>query len=438
MQLNRSRSWVTMSAEFGNAGTWLRCGSLIVGDGKPPLRDASIRIENGLISEVCETANVGTGHRESVVDWSGCTVAPGFVDAHVHLLFDFDDDHDLTRGAVENSDAERLALRAVRSGLECLAGGVTTVRDCGDAHFVTLKVRDAVRGGLLPGPRILAAGPPVTITSGHLHWCGNVADSPEELRVATRRLCAEGVDVVKVMSSGGNMTRESNPRLPQFEADELAIVVEEAHRLGRRVAAHALNTESIRRSVAAGVDTVEHCGWRAADGSYDFDIDVVNEMARRNITAVVTMAGISRFMLPEVSDQSSPEAIVARAMSATGDLWLDHVWAREMHKAGVRLVLASDAGVRFTPFLSFAETLRCGIVALGISLSEAIAMATLRAAEALGIAESVGSIEVGKRADLVILDGVADEETMTVGRVREVRRDGHVVVDDRGAFLLPS
>ncbi|HEY2042417.1 MAG TPA: amidohydrolase family protein [Jatrophihabitans sp.] len=397
----------------------------------------AILVEDGLIRDIRPSAGLTPIGSQAVVDRSDCTVAPGFVDAHVHLVFTCGHDHETTRTAVELSDASQLMATAVRSGLECLAAGITTVRDCGDLGFVTLRVRDAIHLGVVPGPRILAAGPPVTITSGHLSWCGNVADTPEEIRLATRRLCAQGVDVIKVMASGGIMTRESYARQAQFSLDELGIVVEEAHRLGRRVAAHALNTESIRRAVAAGVDTIEHCEWRAADGSYDFDPDLARSMAEKGITAVVTMAGITRLLLPEFSEESTPEVAVAHRMSRTGDMWQDHDWARRLRDAGVKLALASDAGVRFTPFRRFDETLRCGIVALDLTLSEAVSLATLRAAEALGIAHSVGSIEVGKCADLVMLDGLADEQTTTVGAVREVWRDAELVVDGDGGFRLP-
>jgi imidazolonepropionase-like amidohydrolase len=409
---------------------WIRCGTLITGHGEQPRTDMAIELDAGRIRQVQPWPAVAATVGADVLDWSGHTVTPGFIDAHVHLLFTCEVDHTVTRGRVENAGPEQLALVAARNAAECLLGGVTTVRDCGDKDFVTLRMRDAIADGLLPGPRILAAGPPITTTAGHLYWCGNPADSIDELRRATRRLCASGVDVVKLMASGGNMTFGSNGLLPQFTEAEMAVVVEEAHRLGRRVAAHAQNTESIRRAVAAGVDTVEHCGWRAPDGTEDIDMSVVDAMARRGTWAVITYAGIARLMLPEHAGQDSVEREATMTLSPTKDLYGDFSWARILRKAGVRMALASDAGVRFTPFRRFDESLRCGMVTMDATASEAIAMATLQAADALGIADETGSIDAGKRADLLVIDGQITDSTTGLGTLRQVWRDGRVVVDE--------
>jgi imidazolonepropionase-like amidohydrolase len=311
------------------------------------------------------------------------------------------------------------------------------VRDCGDIDFVTLEIRGAISTGRLPGPRILAAGPPITTTGGHLHWCGNAVDSVDEIRKATRRLCTRGVDFIKVMASGGNMTRGSNKLLPQFQTHEMQVVVEEAHRLGRRVAAHALNTESIRRAVAAGVDTVEHCIWVDEKGAPELDLDLVDEMARLRVSATLTMAGIARVLVSDAEPADAVELSAAHAMSVTGNLYDDFAFARTMRAAGVHVSVASDAGVRFTPFREFGRSVECTMEALGLSYSEAIAMSTLRSAESLGLADQVGSIEVGKAADLVVLDGVADEATRRIGPIRQVWRDGAVVVDG-GRVAVPE
>jgi imidazolonepropionase-like amidohydrolase len=393
----------------------------------------AIRVEDGIIADVRPAAEVPSGAR--VLDHSSATVAPGFIDAHVHLLFTCDVDHDRTRASVELSRPAQLALIGARNAVECLLGGITTVRDCGDTDYITLDIRDAIASGAAPGPRVLAAGPPLTTTGGHLHWCGNTVDSADEIRRATRQLCTRGVDVIKVMASGGNMTRGSNKLLPQFETEELGLIVTEAHRLGRRVAAHALNTESIRRAVRAGVDTIEHCTWVDAHGQPELDLELVKEMSQLPVSATLTMAGISRVLLPDYGEVGDEEQRAAGAMSRTGSLVDDLQWARQMRAEGVQLTVASDGGVRFTPFRRFDQSVECAMIGLGLTASEAIELSTLRAAEALGIGDQVGSIDVGKQADFVVLDGLLDDNSTGLGRVRQVWRDGSVVVDD-GRLVL--
>jgi imidazolonepropionase-like amidohydrolase len=406
----------------------LRCGRLFDGYGGAPRSDAGVLLDGELIVKVAPWQDFGAGAAE-VVDLRGSTVTPGFIDAHVHLLYNGDHDHESTRTAAETATPAQHALRAASSATQCLLGGVTTVRDCGDLGFVTLDLRDAIDAGLVPGPRVLAAGPPLTTTNGHLHWCGNTADSADELRAATDALCSRGVDLVKVMASGGNMTRESNKLLPQFSTEEIAVVVERAHRRGRRVAAHALNTEAIRRAVDGGVDTVEHCVWVDRDGNPDLDASVVERMAARPTWATVTMAGIARALLPWFGELPDVERAAAAAMSRTGDLYTDHDWARAMRAAGVHLVLASDAGVRFTPFNQFTQTIECGIRALGVGAGDAISMATMHAARALGIGDLVGTVEPGKIADLTVLDAVVEDSAARLGPVLQVWRNGRRVVD---------
>ncbi len=411
---------------------WLRCGKLLDGTGQEPRSDMAVGLSGGHIHAVRGWNELSRAEQEGALDLSTSTVAPGFIDAHVHLLFTCDVDHDATRERFESSSTAELTIVGSRNAQEALLGGVTTVRDCGDTRYVVRGLRDAVRTGTLSGPRILTAGAPLTTTGGHLHWCGNAADSIEEIRKAVRTMCTEDVDFLKIMASGGAMTRESNVLQPQFEADELRVAVAEAHRFGRPVAAHSLNAESIRRGVAAGVDTLEHCYWRDDAGHYGDTSELIALLAPTNTSVVVTMAGIARALLSEREPGSPVEQAAASAASPTGALRSDYQWAREVWEAGINLVLASDAGVRFTPFRRFDETLRCGIEGLGVTPSQAVAMATANAARALGIQE-VGIVAPGYVADLVVLDGTDVNDRL--GTVRSVYRDGRLVVDDSRLFL---
>ena len=161
---------------------------------------------------------------------------------------------------------------------------MTTVRDCGSRGTFLGALRDGIAAGLLPGPRLLVCGPPLTSTAGHLWVCGGEVDTAEGARALVRRLVKEGADFIKVMATGGRMTPGTNVGRAQFSVAELRAIVEDAHRLGRRVAAHCLGTEGIANAVEAGVDTVEHCDWLDAGGeAVAFDEGVARRMAERGI-----------------------------------------------------------------------------------------------------------------------------------------------------------
>jgi imidazolonepropionase-like amidohydrolase len=407
--------------------TWLRAASLVVGDGTPPLADRAVRIEDGSIAEV----RPGSAAPADATDLGDATIAPGFVDVHAHLAFHISADHETARAFVVDSSRDRLLATAWRNGRDCLLGGVTTVRDLGDRDRVVATMRDLVADGTVPGPRIHTAGTPVTITAGHLGWLGGCADSPDEVVKLTRNLVSQGSDVIKVMASGGNMTKESNTRIPQFTVEELRLIVAEAHRGRKPVAAHAHNAEAVRRAIAAGIDTIEHCGWFDADGTLVLTDQDITTMREAGTVASLTMAGIHRQLLPDPEPALGDAVTVARSMSRSGgDLHADHDWARRMLAGGVGLVLSSDAGTRFTPFRGFLESLRCGIVALDIDAAQAISLAALPAARVLREDGRIGSVEPGKVADLVVLDTVIAEGSRDLGRVREVRQAGRVTVRD--------
>ncbi|MEO2108568.1 MAG: amidohydrolase family protein [Actinomycetota bacterium] len=398
-------------------------GTLLDGRSSTPRPDMAVHVADGRIAAITPSSEVGPG-ADDVIDLRDHTIAPGFIDAHVHLVFAPCANHPATRALVEERSRDQLLLQGVANAMACLASGITTVRDCGDRDQITLPLRDAVAQGLLPGPRVLAAGMPITTSGGHLHWTGLRADDPMAARLAVRQLCEAGVDLVKVMASGGNMTAGSNPLAPQFDGDELRVIVEEAHRLGRPVAAHALNTAAIGHCLDAGVDTIEHCTWQQPDGSIDVDPVMLQKQVDNAVPAVITMAGIARLLLPGSTAGTDSERAQALHMSRTGTLAGDFAYAAAMRDAGAPVVIASDAGTRFTAFDGFADSIRCAMEALDIDLATVLPMVTFTAATALGIAEETGSVEVGKAADLVALQGHTSPGRRDVPPVLSVWRAG--------------
>lgn len=411
---------------------WLRADAVVTGDGDL-LADAAVGVRDGRIIGVTSAQALDAEQRRLSEDLGAVTLTPGFIDAHVHLLFSCDTDHERTRHRfVEASDAA-LATTGARNAMECLLGGVTTVRDLGDTRWIVREIRDAIAQGVLPGPRILTAGAPLTTKTGHLNWCGNIAETDAEVRDRVRTLLDHGADVIKIMSSGGSMTRESDPFTAQFTASALHEAVGLAHAVGRRVAAHSQNAEAIRRCIAAGVDTLEHCLWRGSDGRQEPSSDLVSALQGGSSTVVVTLAGIARAMLPGVSGFTADEVRDAHAASHTGSLADDFAWARDVRAAGLPVVVASDAGVRFTPFRRFIDTIRAAVVALGLTPAEAIGTVTGLAADAIGLESEVGRLTPGLRADLTILDGADVERGL--GEVVAVYRDGVPGIDGDRVIL---
>ena len=199
----------------------------------------------------------------------------------------------------EHCDTERLAIQASENARRCLAGGVTTVRDCGGYSSLTQTLRDAVNQGILVGPRILSCG------NAHHHDGGHcpLPRPPRGLGGRSTKSCRQLVetraDFIKVMATGGRMTRDSNTLQLQYSPETLEMIASEAHRLSRRVAAHVLSTEGIRVCVDAQIDTLEHCRWQDETEAFDYDEAVLSQMARQGTYVSLTMAGNIRDLLLE-------------------------------------------------------------------------------------------------------------------------------------------
>lgn len=389
---------------------------LIDGSGGPALADATVLVEDGQVSEVRESVGDSTLSGCRIVRLDGCTLMPGLIDAHVHLTFSPDLAGD---GSVEadlaSTSSEQLMLRALRNARLALSGGVTTMRDLGGPGLTTLRLRDAIAAGEVVGPRLLVAGEPITTTAGHGYYFGVCADNVDEVRKAVRRLCQQGVDVIKVMVTGGMMTPGSNPRAAQFSDEELRVIVDEAHRLGRRVAGHILCSAGVRAAIQAGFDTIEH-GWTITGKTQDYEPGLGELIAERGIYGSVTAQRDLRSLLPHRSNNLE---------ELTGRLG-PH---REMLRAGVALVVHSDAGPPGTRFERFAESVEVFMRGLGVGVEAAIQAATGTAARALGIDDRVGTIAPGQAADFLAVDGDVTGDIAALRNVRLVTIAGRVVVD---------
>lgn len=388
---------------------------LIDGTGAPPLPAAGVLVEDGVITIVASAPEIRDVAARSAIPITdtephGTTLIPGLVDGHVHIGWGYPG---IDAWEADAPPERRLFYMAHAARL-AVAAGITTIRDCGCAGFDTLHARDAIRDGLIPGPRIVACGPCITTTGGHGEFIGVTADTTDDLRRRVRELAAAGVDAIKVMATGGSMDPQTNPRRAQYTADELRPAVDDAHRLGLRVIAHCNATEGIGNAVAAGVDTIAHCNWLGPEpGTIDYQADVARAMLDQGTSIDLNIAATIRPLAD--GDGHAERWDNARP----GNRWELH---RELRDGGAPIFFTSD---EFGPNVDrFPSLLVRAVRELDIDVAEAIHRATLVPATALALADRIGAVTVGRRADLVLLDGRADLDPAALLRPIRVWQDG--------------
>jgi imidazolonepropionase-like amidohydrolase len=372
-------------------------------DGTSPrlLEQVLVLIDDGRITGV-ECGSVQPPEGAQLVDLGDVTLLPGLIDAHVHLGFDASRDPVAQMRA--DSDAT-LLLRMRLAARRALAAGITTMRDLGDRNYLGLTLRDWFRDGAEPGPEIVAAGPPITVTGGHCHFMGGEADGELEVRRAVRTHVKAGVDVIKIMATGGHMTRGTNPALPQYSVAEVRAAVEEAHRLGRQVTAHAHGPSGIAVAVDAGVDCIEHCSFRVGAGRAP-DSAIIERIAARGIAVSPTVGSIGP---------------IGQLMESFVPI------LEEMHRAGVRLVASTDAGISPQKPHDVLPRAVAFLARACLSNAEALAAATSVAAEVCGMGDRKGTLQAGKEADLLAVGGDPLGDPAALLDVRAVFRRGVLI-----------
>lgn len=402
---------------------------LIDGTGAEPLPQPIVLVRDRRIAAIHSgaLADLKLEEEVQVIECPDRTILPGLIDVHVHLTFSIEPTSAAIRWTLAQESDETLALRTLANAQVALRGGITTVRDCGGKGFVVARVRDAIGDSLAVGPRILASGMPVTTTGGHLYWCGLEADGIDEVRKTVRWLVKSGADFIKVMVTGGRMTPGSNIYRAQYTVEELRAIVEEAHRLERRVAGHVLGTEGICNAVEAGLDALEHCRWEAAAGSgTDYDRAWAERIAAQGIYVDNNLSA----QMARIISSPEPEEELARVRSELSYL-------RDMKELGVKMVLCTDAGTSNVPFDHLPLAAEAGVRLLDMSPMEALLACTSLAAQEIGLEAEIGSVEPGKRADLILVEGNPLEDIRSLTRVDKVFKDGIEVVS-RGKLYLAA
>lgn len=344
-------------------------------------------------------------------DYPGSTIMPGLIDSHVHLAFDGGPDPAARMRA--ETDEQQLMLM-LHSARELLGVGVTTARDLGGRAYLAMAVRDAIAAGLARGPRLVVAACPITVTGGHCWFMGGEADSEDDLRRLVRTHHKHGADLIKVMSTGGFMTTGSAPWYAQFTTAQLSVIVEEAARVDKPVAAHAHGLEGIRRAVEAGVTTIEHCSFVTETNERQFSEPLAGKIAERGMFVCPTISGGA----PYIAELTGINL---------------GAYVKKMHDMGVRIIAGTDAGIDNNPHHQYVAGLEY-LVTLGFQPAQVLAMATTEAAAALGLGATTGRLAPGYDADLIVVRGDPQADIAALRDLRRVIARGHDYVPDSGRF----
>ena len=385
------------------------------------LSDQAIVIDGDKIVSVGPAAAAQAGGA-TVVDLPNATVLPGLIDAHTHLTFNPSFGYETLGISVP-----REALIGAHNARLTLEAGITTVRNVGARGYSDIALRDAINAGDVPGPRMIASGPALSITGGHCdnnllpyeyHSTGDgVADGIENVQHKVREVIKYGADVIKICATGGVLSKGDDPNASQFTLEEMKAIVAEAHRLGRKVAAHAHGAEGVRWASEAGVDSIEH-GHLMDDAS-------IATLKKNGTYLVPTLylvdwqrANAATAHLPEYA-QRKMEMVSEKGQAA----------AKKAFQAGVKIGMGTDAAVY--PHGLNAHELEV-YVRLGMTPLQAIQTATINDADLLGWSDRVGTLEAGKFADLIAVDGDPLQDITTLQRVKFVMKGGEVVKNEYG------
>ncbi len=386
------------------------------------LSDQTIVIEDGKIVSVGASADTKAPADAVRIELPNATILPGLIDAHTHLTMDPKFGYEELGVSVP-----RQTLTGAKNARATLEAGFTTVRNVGASGFSDVALRDAINAGDVPGPRMLVSGPPLSITGGHADnnllpfeyhaTSDGVADGVDGVRHMVRQNVKYGADLIKFMASGGVLSKGDNPQASQYTLEEMKAIVDEAHRLGRKVAAHAHGAQAILWASEAGVDSIEH-------GSYIDDADIA-EM-KKNGTYLVPTLYLGDWFMENAERNHVPDFLLgkAKAVMPAARKNIAHAFA-----SGVKVAFGTDAAV-YPHGLNAHEF--AVMVKLGLTPLQAIQAATVNAADLLGWPGKVGSLEPGAWADIVAVDGDPLKDVTTLERVKFVMKGGEVVRNEYG------
>jgi imidazolonepropionase-like amidohydrolase len=416
------------SAKLEPTTEYIRTGKLFDSQ-KGKYIDGAVLVVEGQRIRSVEAAGYSIPNGAKTIDLTGSYVFPGLIDCHTHLTARADkyDEINLFKDTPFTA-----AINGVVNAKKTLDAGFTTVRDVGSLPFAAVDLRNNIDAGFIPGPRIVASGPPLSITGGHGDLNNfspevrpmmypadrdfSIADGPEQVQQTVRAQVKYGVDVIKILASGGVLSKGDKPGAPQYTLAELKVAAETAHQAGRKIAAHAHGTQSIKWAIEAGIDSIEHASLAddesirmAKEHGTFFVMDIYNDD--------YILQEAPKFGLPQ--EQIDKERGLGRAQRET---------FRRAWKAGVKMAFGTDAGVY--PHGDNAKQFHY-MVMYGMTPAEAVQAATVRAAELIGRSSDVGELTPGHYADLIAVAADPMQHVEALEHVAFVMKGGAIDKDER-------
>ncbi len=412
--------------------TILRADRLLDGTGSAPMQSAAILLEDSSVRAVGQQSAIKApdGATATEINYGNATILPGLIDAHTHMMAPGDG----TLGDdVAKEDNDMLLLRAAKNARHALHSGVTTARENGAKHKVAFSLKEGIRRGLASGPDMVISGRPITMTGGHMWYCGSEADGEAEVRKEVRSLIKEGADFIKIMATGGS-TRTSFDNLASYTVAELRTAHDEAHRFGKLTAAHCANAAGVANALEAGIDMIIHCVFEDQFGRYEWRQDLADQLAAANAwvnpTLHVVRAGIESAEAETRENGSTPQK--EKALDATKRSLEHRMEATgRLAKMGVHVTAGSDS-----PWSHYAPGLFVHEIEIlaesGLTNGEAIVSATSGAATSVGAGERAGTLSEGRPADVMVVDGDPVQDLSQLWNVRDVFKAGERI--ERGVL----
>jgi imidazolonepropionase-like amidohydrolase len=411
-----------MSSEYMKKKQVFTADWIFDGTGKPPIQRGFILVDGDEIIEIGSRDNLQFHQRQDIkhTDLGNAFVLPGLIDMHSHLVLPGNE------GAVEtwmHHDDGILLMQAAKNARQALATGITTLADLGGRNQVTFTLREAIDMGLSKGPRLILSGRPLTRKYGHCWYFNGEADGPDEIRHAVRQLVGEGADIIKVMVTGGG-TRGTDPFRPAYDQKELQTASNTAHLLGKKALAHCSSTEGIRMAYEAGFDVIIHAHFYESDGCLNFQQKLARHLANSSIFVNPTLnVNLARIQVMQAQGEElsfEEQAVLETRLRQFGE-------AAEMIKLGVKMVAGSDSGWVINPFGDFVSELEA-LVTSGLSNRETILTATRDASRALGCDHLVGTLEPGKKADMLVVSSDPTNKISALRKIKSIWLGGQEVI----------